>query len=306
MYRSGIIALVGRPNAGKSTLLNSLIGQKITITSNKVQTTRHQIKGVLTVPGRMQAILIDTPGLSKAQDAMGEFMVEESLTALQDADLICWLVDASQSPGKGDVWMSKQVLGTQKPFIILLNKTDLIKDASLREKRRQEYEKLLGDDPATLPKHQILMISALTQKRIQSIHQSLLRFLPPGEPFYDEETVTDQNLRQIAEELIREQVMRQTKEELPHAVAIQILQFDESLSPELTKIYANIYTETQSQKLILVGQNGTMIKQIGTEARKSIEKLLEHKVFLDLQVKVKDNWRKDKAFLKSLGLINKK
>ena len=303
MYRSGVIALVGRPNAGKSTLLNSLLGQKVTITSNKVQTTRYQVRGILSVPKRMQAILIDTPGLSKAQDAMGEFMVEESLSALKDADVICWLIDASLPPGKGEIWLAEQVIAANKPFVMLLNKTDKLKDKNDSEARRLEYQNLLAQmkvPPST--KHQMLMISALTQKRIKSIEQAFLRLLPPGEAFYDEDTVTDQNIRQIAEELIREQVMRQTDEEIPHAIAVQITQFDESESPEITRIYANIYTETQSQKLILVGEKGSKIKEIGTESRKTIEKLIEHKVFLDLQVKVKDNWRKDRNFLKSLGL----
>jgi GTP-binding protein Era len=297
MFRSGFVALLGRPNVGKSTLLNRLIGQKIAIASPVAQTTRHRIKGVLTLE-KGQIVFLDTPGFSKPLDKLGGYLTEEGKAALAEADAFVLVVDASQPPGKGDLWVAEQIRQTGKYLLLALNKVDIIrkKPAKLKE-HRELYAKLLEG----YPNSRMMSISAKTGKSVNELADTLIRKLPPGPAYYPEDAVTDQRLREITAEIIREKVLLNTREEIPHSVAVGIESFDET-DPALTRIDATLYVDQKSQKGILIGQNGQMIRKIGMEAREEIEKLLENKVHLALYVKVKENWRKDAGFLKSLGL----
>lgn len=297
MFRSGFVALIGRPNVGKSTLLNRLVGQKIAITSPVAQTTRHRIKGVVTSE-KGQVVFLDTPGFSKPLDKLGNYLSEESLAALSEADAFIMVVDISQPPGKGDTWVSEQLMATGKFVLLVLNKIDTLKN---KPERLQEHRRLYGDLFKNYANHKVLSVSAKTGKHMNELIETAIRKLPEGPAYYPEDAVTDQRLREITAEIIREKVLLNTREEIPHSVAVGIETFDET-QPGLTRIEALLYVDQKSQKGILIGQDGGMIKLIGTQARKEIETLLENKVHLALQVKLRENWRKDPAFLKSLGL----
>ena len=296
-FRSGFIALIGRPNVGKSTLLNRLVGQKIAITSSVVQTTRHRIQGILTVPNKGQLIFVDTPGFTKALDNLGKFTTQEGQAALSEADVMVVIVDGSTAPGKGDAWLIEQASNSKKPFVLLMNKTDRIPKTKYDE-RLSEYQELVTDETAL---SHFMPISAQTGKHVHKLTDIFLPLLPNGPAYFPEEQVTDQRYREMVAEIIREKILRNTQEEIPHSVAIAIESYDES-NPALLKIKATLYVDQPSQKPILIGKGGEGIKTIGTEARKSIETLVETKVFLDLNVKIKRHWRKDPAFLNQLGL----
>lgn len=297
MFRSGFVALLGRPNVGKSTLLNRVVGQKIAITSPVAQTTRHRIKGVVT-SDKGQVIFLDTPGFSKPLDKLGNYLTDEGKAALSEADLFILVVDASQIPGRGDAWVAEQIRATGKFFILVLNKIDTLKNkpAKLQE-HRTLYSELLKD----YPNSQMIGISAKTGKSTDDLMDMVIRKLPEGPAYYPEDAVTDQRMREITAEIIREKVLLNTQDEIPHSVAIGIESFDES-DPEITRIEASLYVDQKSQKGMLIGKGGTMIKTIGMQAREEIEEMIEGKVHLGLQVKIKENWRKDPVFLKSLGL----
>jgi GTPase len=297
MHRAGFIAIVGRPNVGKSTLLNALLGQKVAITSPRVQTTRHRIRGVLTLEGRGQIVFLDTPGISKPMDKLGEFLSHEAEQALNDADSFLLVVDGSLPMGKGDQWLAEQLKATGKFIFLLINKIDRVKEKEHREKLRNTYLTLFEEYPTW----DYLTVSAITGKRLQDLPRLLLKRLPEAPPIYAEDDLTDQRIRDIAQEMIREKAMLLTEDELPHGIAVFIEKYDES-DPDCTRIYAIVYVDQKSQKGMVIGKNGQMIKQIGQAARKDIEELVENKVFLDLQVKVKENWRRDLQFLKLLGL----
>lgn len=297
MYRSGFVALLGRPNVGKSTLLNQLIGQKIAIASPVAQTTRHRIKGVLTLE-KGQMIFLDTPGFSKPLDSLGHYLTDEGRAALKEADVFVLVVDASQPPGKGDQWVAAQILETGKPMILALNKLDLLKNNAVRlQENRSRYQALLSDVDGS----RMLGLSARTGKNLSVLQETVLRLLPEGPRYYPDDAVTDQRMREIAAEIIREKVLLNTREEIPHSVAVGIERFDES-DPALIRIDATLYVDQKSQKGIVIGQGGDMIKTIGTMARHEIETMVDGRVHLALNVKVRANWRKDAAFLKSLGL----
>jgi GTPase len=297
MYRSGFIALLGRPNVGKSTLLNRLVGQKIAIASPIAQTTRHRIKGVVSRP-QGQAIFLDTPGFSKPLDRLGGYLSEESLAALKEADIFVLVVDSSQPAGKGDAWVAEQIRETGRFVLLVLNKGDILKNQPVRllEHRKQYNDLFKG-----YPHRAVLGISAKTGKNVESVIETVIRKLPEGPMYYPDDAVTDQRLREITAEIVREKVLLNTREEIPHSVAVGIDLFDES-RPDITHIEATLYVDQKSQKGILIGQGGSMIKTIGIEARPEIEEMLDKRVHLALQVKIKENWRKDSAFLKSLGL----
>ena len=287
------MAIVGRPNAGKSTLMNRLIGQKVAITSLVAQTTRYRIKGVLH-HARGQAILLDTPGFSKAMDSLTHFLVEQAHAGLNEADVIMWVVDMTLPPGPGDAWMAGQIGKVNKPVILVLNKRDRMKnDTAKAAAHRQAYQALYPSAVATVS------VSARTGKQVADIENLLMDNLPEGPAYYPEDTITDQRLRELAAELIREQVLRQMDDELPHSVAVLLEQFDES-DPECVRIMATLVVNQPSQKQIVVGAGGQRIKQIGTEARKAIELMLEQKVFLALHVEVRKNWRRDAKFIELL------
>lgn len=297
MFRSGFVALLGRPNVGKSTLLNRLVGQKIAITSPVAQTTRHRIKGVFTSE-KGQIVFLDTPGFSKPLDKLGNYLSDESRAALSEADVFVLVVDATQPPGKGDAWVCEQIRETGKFVLLVLNKVDALKNkpAKLQE-HRALYAELLKD----YLNSKMMGVSAKTGKNVNELVGLITRKLPEGPAYYPEDVVTDQRLREITAEIIREKVLLNTREEIPHSVAVGIETFDES-DPALTRIEATLYVDQKSQKGILIGQGGSMIKTIGMQARTEIEEMLENKVHLALYVKIKENWRKDNAFLKSLGL----
>ncbi len=297
MFRAGFVAIVGRPNVGKSTLMNALLGQKVAITSPRVQTTRHRIRGILTIPERGQIVFLDTPGFSKPLDKLGEFLTGEAHHALAEADLMVFVVDGSHEAGKGDEWLSEQIKATQKYVMLVINKIDQVPDKAERDRLKETYLRLFEGHPS----FDYLTVSALTGKRLKELPKLLIKKLPAGEAIYNEDDLTDQRMRDIAQEIIREKAMHFTEEELPHSIAVLIDKFDES-DPALIRIHATVYVDQKSQKGMVIGKGGQMIKKIGQAARKDIEEMVECQIFLDLNVKVKENWRKDSQFLKLIGL----
>lgn len=296
-YKSGFVAIIGRPNVGKSTLLNKIIGQKIVITSSKPQTTRQRIKGVYTSE-KGQIIFVDTPGVHKPLYKLGEFLLDEAKMALPDADLILFLVEGTDGAGAGDKWIAENLLQVQTPVIMAINKVDLVKDIEKRDKIVESYKNLLGEKSVPIVK-----ISAKTGRNVDDLIKNIYRKLPKGVAYYSEDEITDQNLKSITAETIREKVIRNTKEEVPHSIAVVVDKFEEKES--ITNISATIFVEHESQKGIIIGEGASMLKQIGTDARIDIEKSLETKVFLDLFVKVKKNWRKNPSALKQFGYVSK-
>lgn len=309
-FRSGFVAILGRPNVGKSSMLNYMIGQKVAIESPVAQTTRHRIKGVVTT-AKGQIIFLDTPGFSKPLDRLGQYLTQESLAALSEADLFMMVVDATMPPGKGDQWVADQIKGTGKFVLLVINKSDLLRAKDKIAPAGKDYAMLFdGYDHV-----KTLAVSAKTGKNIPEVIETLVRKLPKGPLYFPEDALTDQRMREIAAEIIREKVLLHTQDEIPHSVAIGIEVFEERPmapaedAPEgtesdkmLTAITATLYVDQKSQKGMLIGKGGSMIKLIGTEARHELEAMVDGPVFLDLNVKVRENWRKDNQFLKSLGL----
>lgn len=302
MFRSGFIGVVGRPNVGKSTLLNRLVGQKVAITSNVAQTTRHRIRGVVTVPKTGQVVLLDTPGFSKPLDTLGNYLTAEGQAALNESDGFMVVVNIAESPGKGDMWVLEQVKETGKFILLVMNKADTVKNKrQLLERNKAQYLQLMDG----YSQFQHVVVSARTGKHCDNVVKSLIRHLPEGPAYYDEDALTDQRMREMTAELIREQIMRQMADELPHSVAVVIDKFDES-NPEKLVVTATLYVNQTSQKGMVIGKGGHQIKAIGQAARKSVEDLVGTSVFLDLNVAVKQNWRKDEGFIQSLGLATDK
>lgn len=290
----GFVAIIARPNVGKSTLLNRLIGQKIAITTPVAQTTRKNIKGIYS-DNDLQIIFIDTPGIHKPLNKLGEALSEQSKSVLGDVDLILFLVDAKDEAGRGDKWIVENYLKDVKtPVLLVLNKVDLIKDLAKRELNTYSYKSLFEKPLDTVK------VSAKTGRNIDDLIEKIKSYLPFGQKLYDEDEVTDQNMREIASEIIREKIIFATKDEIPHSVAVLIENYTEE--ENIDKISAQIIVSNESQKKILIGKGGSMIKKIGTNARVELEKIAEKKVFLELFVKVVKNWQKDDNFIKSLGL----
>ena len=290
----GFVAIIARPNVGKSTLLNRLIGQKIAITTPVAQTTRKNIKGIYS-DNDLQIIFIDTPGIHKPLNKLGEALSEQSKSVLSDVDLILFLVDAKDEAGRGDKWIVENYLKDVKtPVLLVLNKVDLIKDLAKRELNTYSYKSLFEKPLDTVK------VSAKTGRNIDDLIEKIKSYLPFGQKLYDEDEVTDQNMREIASEIIREKIIFATKDEIPHSVAVLIENYTEE--ENIDKISAQIIVSNESQKKILIGKGGSMIKKIGTNARVELEKIAEKKVFLELFVKVVKNWQKDDNFIKSLGL----
>jgi GTP-binding protein Era len=290
-FHSGFAAIVGRPNVGKSTLVNKLVGQKIAITSDKPQTTRHRIHAIVTRPDA-QIVFVDTPGIHKPHHLLGEQIVKTATDALSEVDVRILLVDCQEVAGAGDKFIADLLKGSSKPTVLVLNKADRVKQ--IPERIFQSY-KALYDFDAVVP------VSARTGRNLKMLLEHIAARLPEGPKYYDEDVPTDQTLRTLAGELIREQILRQTSEEIPHAVAVQIEQFDESRKPIF--ISANIFVERDSQKGIIIGDGGARLKAVGQAAREQIEKQVGEKVYLELWVKVLKNWRKDRADLKRLGYV---
>lgn len=290
-FKSGFAAIVGRPNVGKSTLVNKLVGQKVAITSEKAQTTRHAIHGVVTTD-EAQVVFVDTPGIHKPLHLLGEQIVKAATDVLDDVDVRVFLVDAQEPAGKGDQFIAELLKKSQKPTILVLNKVDRVKEVP--DAIFQSYKALMDFD-AVVP------LSARTGRNTNTLIAQIVKRLPEGPRYYEEDVPTDQTLRTLAGELIREQILRQTSEEIPHSVAVFIDEFDESATPP--HIRATIFVERDSQKGIVIGDAGARLKEIGQKARAAIEDQMGEQVFLDLWVKVLKNWRKDKPALKRLGYI---
>ena len=283
-YKFGYVAIIGRPNVGKSTILNRLIGQKIAITTNKAQTTRRRINGILTTDDA-QIVFVDTPGIHKPVDKLGECLVDEAKSAIPDVDLVLFVVDGSTSAGRGDRWIVENVLKNYKGQIIVVsNKYDMLKNQQKREENLLTYKTLFTQNYPTVK------ISAKTGRNFDTLISNIIRKLPVGEKIYDEEQITDETMRNIARELIREKILLYTHDEVPHSVAVIIINYEEQ--DNIDRIEAQIIVEQETQKGILIGKKGFMLKKIGTEARKELEFMTDKKVYLDLQVKVIKNWRK--------------
>ncbi len=290
--KSGFVTILGRPNVGKSTLLNQVLGQKIVIATDKAQTTRKRIKGIYTTD-KGQIVFVDTPGVHKPLNKLGEFLLDEAKIAIPDADLILFLVDGSEPAGKGDKWIAQNLLETEIPIIIVMNKVDKVKKQEKVEENLLSYKMLFDKN---IP---IIRISAKTGRNIDTLISNIYKKLPDGDLLYPEDVVTEETMRSVAEEIIREKILLNTSDEIPHSVAVKIDRYQES--DDIDKIYANIYCETKSQKGILIGKNGSMLKKIGSEARLDLEKITEKKVFLGLEVKVEKDWRKKESSLKNFG-----
>lgn len=292
-YKCGYAVVLARPNVGKSTLVNFITGQKIAITTNTAQTTRKQIKGILT-ENDAQIVFIDTPGVHKPLNKLGEYLHEQSTSAIDDSDVILFLVDITEKAGKGDIWIVENCIKkSKKPVIIVANKIDLIKDEGKKEANIISYKTLFDEN---LP---IIKVSAKTGKNMQKLIETIKSYLPNSPKLYPDDIITDQNMRMIASEVIREKIILNTKDEIPHSVAVLIDEY--KTENDIDKIKATIFVSADSQKGIIIGKNGSMLKKIGTDSRLELEEIIEGKVFLELFVKVKKNWQKDKTALKLLG-----
>lgn len=291
--KCGFVTILGRPNVGKSTLLNQILGQKIVITTDKAQTTRKRIKGILTDENG-QIIFIDTPGVHRPLNKLGEFLLDEAKVAVPDADLVLFLVDGSEPAGKGDKWIVENILKEcEIPVVLVMNKVDKIKNQQKIEENLMSYKMLFEEN---IP---IIRISAKTGRNKDTLLANILKKLPEGDLLYPEDVVTEESMRSVTEEVIREKVLLNTQDEIPHSVAIKVDKYQES--DDIDKIYATIYCEQKSQKGILIGKGGTLLKKIGTEARLELENIVEKKVFLGLEVKVEKDWRKKDNILKNFG-----
>lgn len=294
--KCGFVTIIGRPNVGKSTLLNQILGQKIVITTDKAQTTRKRIKGILTEK-EGQVIFIDTPGIHRPLNKLGEFLMDEAKFAVPDADLILFLVDGAEPAGKGDKWIAENILAESNASIILvMNKVDKIKNQQKIEENLITYKLLFNEN---IP---VVRISAKTGRNKDTLLSHIFKKLPKGEMLYPEDVVTEENMRSISEEIIREKILINTQDEIPHSVAITIDRYEEK--DDIDKIYATIFCEQKSQKGILIGKGGALLKKIGTEARLELEKIVDKKVFLSLEVKVEKDWRKKENLLKNFGYVS--
>jgi GTPase len=291
-YKSGFIGIIGRPNVGKSTLMNTLIGQKIAITSPIAQTTRNRLRGILTTD-QAQIIFVDTPGIHKPHHQLGKVLVQNARIAIQSVDLLLFVVDGSVEMGGGDRYITELLTKTETPIIIGINKTDLQPEAQ-RDAIDASYQAMAAEH-----NWPIIKFSALTESGLPDLQVQLIDRLDPGPYYYPPDLVTDQPERFIMGELIREQILRLTREEVPHSVAIAIEQVDEQ--ENITNVFATINVERDSQKGILIGKKGAMLKEIGTESRQQIQKLIAGKVNLQLFVKVQPKWRQSRTRLSELG-----
>ena len=295
-FKSGFVAIIGRPNVGKSTLMNHLIGQKIAITSKKPQTTRNKIQTVYTCE-EGQIIFLDTPGIHKAKNKLGEYMVNVAEHTLKEVDVVLWLVEPTTYIGAGEKHIAEQLQKTSLPVILVINKVDTVKKEDILQVI-DNYRKLY--DFA-----EIIPASALRGQNTKDIVNSLFKYMPYGPMFYDEDTVTDQPQRQIVAEIIREKALHALDEEIPHGIAVTIEKMRERKGQHIVDIEATIICERDSHKGIIIGKQGSMLKKIGSNARFEIEKMLEERVNLKIWVKVKKDWRDSDTLMKNFG-YNKK
>lgn len=295
-YKSGFVALIGRPNVGKSTLMNKIIGQKIAITSNKPQTTRNKIQTVYTCD-QGQIIFLDTPGIHKAKNKLGEYIVNVAEKTLKEVDVILWLVEPSTFIGAGEQHIAEQLKDINVPVILVINKIDTVK--------KEEILVFIDAYRKILDFAEIIPASALRDKNADEIVESIFKYLPQGPQYYDEDTVTDQPMRQIVAEIIREKALHALNEEIPHGIAVTIEKMKERKNGKITDIEATIICERDSHKGIIIGKQGSMLKKIGSNARYEIEQMLEMKVNLQLWVKVRKEWRDSDLLLKNYGYNEK-
>ena len=294
-YKSGFATLIGRPNVGKSTLMNHLIGQKIAITSNKPQTTRNRIQTVYTSE-EGQIVFVDTPGIHKAKNKLGEYMVNVAERTLSEVDVILWLVEPTTFIGAGEQHIAEQLRKTKTPIILVINKIDTVK--------KEEILKSIDAYKDICDFAEIVPCSALKGDNTKDLIDAIMKYLPYGPQFYDEDTVTDQPERQIVAELIREKALRSLNEEVPHGIAVSIDQM-KARNRKLIDIDATIICERDSHKGIIIGKQGAMLKKIGSQARPEIEDMLGKKVNLKLWVKVKKDWRDSDFLIKNFGYDKK-
>jgi GTP-binding protein Era len=291
--RSGYASLIGRPNAGKSTLLNRMVGQKVAIVSDKPQTTRTRIVAVQNYPDG-QIVFVDTPGIHRPLHRLNVRMVDAAVETLREVDVIALVFDASTRPGQGDEYVSRLLKDTKTPVVLVLNKIDLVAKSKLLPLIEQVQR--WHDFVAIVP------VSAETGDGVERLQQILLDHLPEGRPIHDEDYLTDQPERAIVAETVREKVLMHTRAELPFSTAVVVDQFDEENRGKMLRLYCTIYVETDSQKPIIIGRGGDMIKRIGTEARLDLEKFFGTRVYLDLRVKVNPDWRDDDRVLDDIGV----
>lgn len=291
-FRSGFVSIVGRPNVGKSTLLNSIMGEKIVITSDKPQTTRNRIKGIHNVPGA-QIVFIDTPGIHRATSILNRYMVDEALASIREVDVILFLVEAGAPAGSQESLILELVAGVTTPVILVINKIDLVPKTALLESI-ERYARLY-------PFREIIPVSARSGDGVQRIVQTVYDHLPEGPLYFPDEILTDVPERFIVAEIIREKVFRLTHDEVPYSVAVEVESFKERQDGSLIAIAAVINVERDSQKGIIIGRKGDMLKKIGMQARREIEQLLDTKVFLELFVRVRKDWSGDPRMLKEFG-----
>lgn len=294
--KSGFATLIGRPNVGKSTLMNHLIGQKIAITSDKPQTTRNRIQTVYT-DERGQIVFLDTPGIHKAKNKLGEYMVNVAEHTLKEVDVILWLVEPSTFIGAGERHIAEQLNKVNTPVILVINKIDTVKQPEAILTYIDAYKDVCNFA-------EIVPLSALKEKNTDLLLELLFKYLPYGPQFYDEDTVTDQPMRQIAAELIREKALRLLDDEIPHGIAVTIEKMRERPNG-IMDIEASIVCERDSHKGIIIGKGGAMLKKIGSEARREIERMMETKVNLQLWVKVRKEWRDSELYMKNYGYNQK-
>lgn len=292
-FKSGFVTLIGRPNVGKSTLMNHMIGQKIAITSKKPQTTRNRIQTVYTDTDRGQIIFVDTPGIHKAKNKLGEYMVNVAENTLKDVDVILWLVEPTNFIGAGERHIAEQLKKVTTPVILVINKIDMVKKEEILE-FIDTYRKIY--DFA-----EIIPASALHGDNQDTIIDMIFKYLPYGPMFYDEDTVTDQPERQIVAELIREKALHALDEEIPHGIAVSVEKMKKRKGQNMMDIEATIICERDSHKGIIIGKQGSMLRKIGSNARYEIEKMLDLKVNLQLWVKVKKDWRDSDILMKNFG-----
>ena len=295
-FHSGFVTLIGRPNVGKSTLMNRLIGQKIAITSEKPQTTRNRIETVYT-DDRGQIVFLDTPGITHAKNKLGDYMITAAESTLKEVDLILWLAEPSAFFGEGEAFVREKLQGVKTPVYLVINKTDAAGPDELKaceETFLKEY-----------PFRKVIRVSALKGDNIDGLMEAIFEALPEGPQYFDEDTLTDQPMRQIAAELIREKALRNLSDEVPHGIAVEIERMQERPNG-LFDVDASIVCEKESHKGIVIGKNGTMLKKIGTEARLEIEALMDARINLKLWVKVRKDWRNDMSQLRGFGYTVKK
>ncbi len=292
--RSGFVSIIGRPNVGKSTIVNALVGEKVAITSTRPQTTRFRIRGVVHREG-LQVVLVDTPGVHKPQDALGEFLNMRAIGMLEEVDAIAFVVDAAAGVGHGDALLAEKVFAAGVPVIVVVNKIDLIApEEAAQAAQAAEDAGALGDAAA------VVKTSAVTGEGLTHLLEEMRRVLPEGPQWYPEQTTTDAPIEQRIAEIVREKVLRATYEEVPHAVACEVTEMQEREEKDIVDIDVTIYVERDSQKGIVIGSGGKMLQRIGSEARQDIEALIERHVFLRLNVKVRKDWRRKESIVRML------